>query len=105
MNALVKKQLHDVVKFDPAKAKVGDAKAGEVTAAILLTNNNTDTKWWHRSAKTATAICFTSGRINFYKADGTETQPTNGQTFFYFGDEVEAFLKAFGQFGLIMGRA
>jgi len=73
-----------------------------VTAAILLTNNNTDTRWWHEAAARAAAVCFTLGRINFYKADGQITQPTNGQTFFYFGADPVAFASLFDRFGLIM---
>jgi|TARA_R100001530_G_scaffold4252_1_gene5838 hypothetical protein len=79
-----------------------EIEAGDVTAAILLTNNNTDTKWWHRAATMATAVCFTAGRINFYKADGQLSQPTNGQTFFYFGDDIQTFADLFGAFGLVM---
>lgn len=75
---------------------------GKVTAAILLTNNNTDTKWWHLATRHAAAVCFTAGRINFYKADGSETQPTNGQTFFYLGNTASAFRAEFSQFGTIM---
>lgn len=70
--------------------------------AILLTNNNTDTNWFHDAAKRAIAICFTKGRINFYKANGDITNPTNGQTFFYFGSNKEKFVSIFGEFGLIM---
>jgi len=79
-----------------------DYQDGNITQAILLTNNNTDTKWWHQAAKIARAVCFTAGRINFYKADGSETQPTNGQTFFYFGRDVKKFAVAFSAHGLIM---
>ena len=75
-------------------------EAGRVTAAVLLTNNNTDTKWWHR-AFAAAAVCFTAGRIHFYKGDGGESQPTNGQTFFYFGEDVEGFAAVFTEFGLV----
>lgn len=70
--------------------------------AILLTNNNTDTKWFHMAAKKAAAVCFTSGRINFYKADLTTTSPTNGQTFFYFGNNKDGFKQVFSEVGLIM---
>ena len=75
---------------------------GEVPAAILLTNNNTDTRWWHGAADRAAAICLTLGRINFYKATGEITQPTNGQSFFYFGEDPESFAKIFRKFGLIV---
>ncbi len=74
---------------------------GNVTGAILLTNNNTDTKWWHRASQLAQAVCFTAGRINFYKSDGSETQPTNGQTFFYFGPDVSSFTDSFSEHGQI----
>ena len=77
-------------------------QAGNVTAAVLLTNNNTDTKWWHLAAGLSAGVCFTAGRINFYKEDGSTTQPTNGQTFFYFGNDVERFAVVFSGHGLLM---
>ncbi len=83
----------------------GEIADGNVTAAILLTNNNTDTKWWHLAAGQAFGVCFTAGRINFYKEDGTITQPTNGQTFFYFGHDGERFASVFGEHGLVMCKA
>jgi hypothetical protein len=76
--------------------------AGGVTQAILLTNNNTDTKWWHGAAHQSGAICFTLGRIQFYKPDGTFSQPTNGQTFFYFGPHTDKFAGQFSEFGSIL---
>lgn len=75
--------------------------ARNVEQAILLTNNNTDTKWWHRAMRISGCVCFTLGRINFYKEDGEITQPTNGQTFFYFGAQRENFSERFGSFGVI----
>ena len=76
--------------------------SGDVACAILLTNNNTYTKWWHLAARHAEAVCFTAGRINFYKADGAKAQPTNGQTFFYFGPDVFRFYRMFGKIGEIL---
>lgn len=73
-----------------------------IKSAILLTNDNTDTAWFHRAANRASAICLLRGRINFYKEDGPPTSPTNGQTFFYFGNETAKFRKVFGAFGLIV---
>jgi hypothetical protein len=70
--------------------------------AILLTNNNTDTNFFHDAAKQAAAICFTKGRINFLKADGSTSSPTNGQVFFYFGENKSGFINEFSQYGLIM---
>ena len=76
--------------------------AGRCTEAIMLTNNSADTLWFHDSARASKAVCFTKGRINFYKADDSTTSPTNGQTFFYFGDNVEAFTEEFKQYGMIV---
>jgi hypothetical protein len=77
--------------------------AGNVEAAILLTNNCTDTKWWHEAARASQAICFTQGRINYYKADGRESQPLQGQCFFYFGTDLPAFATEFSKHGLTIG--
>lgn len=70
--------------------------------AILLTNNNTDTNFFHDAAKKASMLCFTKGRINFLKPDGSYSSPTNGQVFYYFGDNKDKFAKIFSQFGIIM---
>lgn len=75
------------------------------TAAILLTNNNTDTRWFHESANMATAICLTKGRIAFYKPDSSTVAPTNGQAFFYFGPKLQRFKEMFSPIGLILVKA
>lgn len=77
-------------------------ESANITAAILLVNNSTDTGWWHRAAQLASAICFTEGRISFYKIDGAKNQPTNGQNFFYFGNERQQFYQHFSAFGHIL---
>lgn len=74
----------------------------DVTQAILLTNNNTDTQWFHAAARLANNVRFTKGRIHFVKQDEV-SQPTNGQAFFYFGPNVEKFRKRFARcFGIGM---
>ena len=70
--------------------------------AILLTNNNTDTRWFHSAAIASQSVCFTSGRINFYTEEIDKTLPTNGQSFFYFGENIDLFCKIFSDVGLIM---
>ncbi len=75
---------------------------GQVSDAIILTNNNTDTSWFHEAAKTCTAICFTAGRINFLKRDGSKSSPTNGQAFLYFGKSKARFKKEFSRYGVIV---
>lgn len=82
--------------------KLGDEfTAGRVTQAILLTNNCTDTGWFHRAVASAALLCFTRGRINFYGPDGVGEAPLQGQCFSYFGDRLEAFGATFRAFGFI----
>ncbi len=80
-------------------------EAGEVTQAIVLTNNNTDTSWFHQGANAAAAVCFTAGRINFLKRDGSRSSPTNGQAFLYFGENLSAFKNEFAKHGMVMVKA
>jgi hypothetical protein len=75
--------------------------ASHVTAAIMLTHNYTDTAWFHEAANTADAICFTRGRVKFYEPDGGVAAPTQGQAFFYFGDDVKLFSKKFKSVGFV----
>jgi ParB family chromosome partitioning protein len=78
------------------------AELGPGQQAILLTNNNTDTNFFHDAVGRAAAVCFTKGRINFLKPDGSFSSPTNGQVFFYFGDHKDEFIKIFSAFGVLM---
>ena len=80
---------------------VAGYECGDIGAAIMLTNNFTDTRWFHRAAGSASAICFTRGRIRYYNADGDTSMPTNGQAFFYFGNATTRFAKHFDQWGFI----
>lgn len=81
---------------------IKEFKTGRVFQAILLTNNNTDTQWFYNAALNSSCICFTKGRINFNKPDGSMSQPTNGQAFYYFGENHNEFNAEFCQYGLLM---
>jgi ParB family chromosome partitioning protein len=71
---------------------------GRVTQAVMLTNNSTDTDWFREAVSVCQAVCFTKGRINFLESDGvTELFPTQGQTLFYYGTEVERFCDEFSK--------
>jgi len=75
-------------------------EAGNVDQAVLLTNNGTDAKWWHRALSVACVVCFTKGRLPFYDASGIGPAPTHGQTLFYFGPHKGDFAAAFNSIGL-----
>jgi len=70
--------------------------------AIVLTNNSTDTKWFQQAAVNCDAICFTHGRINFYNNEQKKSSPTNGQSFFYFGNNKTKFSNIFKEVGFIV---
>lgn len=73
--------------------------ASEVTEAIVLVNNATDTAWFNTLAKYASAIVFTNGRVRFYAYDGRKSQPLQGQAVIYLGKNKEKFIEYFGVFG------
>jgi phage N-6-adenine-methyltransferase len=75
---------------------------GNIKQAILLVNNSTDTEWFHCAANACAAVCFTRGRIKFENHERQElAMPTQGQAFFYFGDDVETFDRVFADIGLM----
>lgn len=73
-----------------------------VSEAILLTHNYTDTKWFHSAQNQCAAICFTKGRIGFLSPEGQKAAPTQGQAILYFGNDVHKFSKHFESFGFVM---
>lgn len=80
---------------------VEELKKGAVTSAVVLTHNYTDTAWFHQAEELAAAICFTRGRIGFVSPEGEVASPTQGQAFFYYGDNAEEFGAVFRVFGFI----
>lgn len=75
-------------------------KAGQVTEAILLVNNATETKWFQEAASNASAICFPQGRIKYLDSTSTPANtPLQGQSFVYFGDRPTRFMDIFTKFG------
>lgn len=85
-----------------ADKMITEWQSGRVVAAVMLTHNYTDTAWFQKLAATATAICFTRGRIRFVSPAGEVAAPTQGQAYFYFGDDVARFATAFAQAGFIV---
>jgi hypothetical protein len=80
---------------------VNEVQAGHVREAILLTLNNTETKWFDAAGSAATALCLPKGRIKFVDARGQLVAPPQGQVFLYFGGQVERFREVFRLFGII----
>lgn len=80
---------------------VDEYTAGNVSQAIMLTHNYTDTAWFHAAERAATLICFTRGRIRFIDEQGEECTPTQGQAFFYYGDRPDVFRDVFAPVGFV----
>jgi phage N-6-adenine-methyltransferase len=81
---------------------VDEIDKGNAKSAILLTHNSTDTAWFQKVAQKATAICFTRGRIKFYSPENQSAAPTMGQAFCYFGHDISAFTRLFGDVGFVV---
>lgn len=80
----------------------GHVSAGQITQAVVLVNNATETKWFQGAAKLAKLICFPEGRIQFLKPDGERGPPLQGQAILYFGPKTETFNAVFSEFGLVV---
>ena len=81
---------------------VAEVNSGRIDAALMLTHNYTDTAWFQRLARAASAICFTRGRVRFVSPDGVLAAPTQGQAFFYFGHDVDLFVEVFASVGFVV---
>lgn len=78
---------------------IAEVDSGRVSSAILLTNSATDTAWFHKAMNASSAFCLTRGRIKFVSPHNEGTQPTMGQTFFYFGENHDLFAAEFSEVG------
>ncbi len=106
------KEWHGAVWLNPPYAQpfvaqfvdkmVGEYEAGRVKSGIMLTHNYTDTAWFHQAAQVAAAICFTRGRVKFWSPQGEIAAPTQGQAFFYFGNNVPLFSSVFSDLGFVV---
>jgi hypothetical protein len=105
----LKQEWHGRVWLNPpyARGEIGpfidklieEIEAGHVSAAVLLTHSYTDTEWFHKAATRISALCFTKGRVKFIDDAGDVCAPTQGQAFFYYGQDIEEFAEVFGTFG------
>jgi phage N-6-adenine-methyltransferase len=79
---------------------VEEYRSGRVTEAILLTYNNTSSRWWRAAMSEASGICFTNTNIAFiHKTKGQKGRASIGSAFIYFGKDVEKFFRRFEEFG------
>lgn len=85
---------------------VAEVRQGTVAQAVCLVNNSSDTSWFQSTFAAADAACFARGRITFVRPDGTSgASPLQGQAFFYFGPNVDAFTETFRSIGTVSTKA
>ena len=75
---------------------IKEYEGGNVTEAILVVNNATDTRWFIRLSKYL--VCFTKGRINFWDATRKSQANVRGQAFVYLGKNQKEFIQIFSKF-------
>jgi ParB family chromosome partitioning protein len=85
-----------------ARAVAAKFSNKEITEAIVLVNNATETEWFHEMIKHASAVCFPNGRIRFVNKEGKPGgAPLQGQAVLYFGSKIQKFISEFKSFGWI----
>lgn len=84
-----------------AKKLREEFEAGAVSAAVVLVNNATETKWFADLIACASAVCFPSGRVHFWHPDKEDTSPLQGQAILYLGPTPERFAEEFAVFGWV----
>jgi ParB family chromosome partitioning protein len=76
-------------------------EAGEVSAAIVLVNNATETEWFAELAAITSAVCFPKGRVRYWRPDGAGPGALQGQAIAYVGKDTARFMAEFRSLGWV----
>jgi len=76
-------------------------EGGDVTEALVLVNNATETKWFARLAGVSSCLCFPTGRVRFWHPR-KKSAPLQGQALAYIGEHGKQFCCEFARFGIVV---
>jgi phage N-6-adenine-methyltransferase len=80
-----------------------EVRAGRVDQAVVLTNNATETGWFHTLLAVSSGMCLLRGRVKFWHPERAETRsPVQGQTITYVGENLPGFRSVFSSLGSIV---
>jgi len=74
-------------------------KSGEISQAVVLVNNATETRWFQLLLAEASAICFPAGRVRYWKPGEKTATPLQGQAVVYLGQNAADFVERFKDLG------
>lgn len=77
-------------------------RAGRTTAAIVLTNNGTETRWAQALLAASALVCLPSGRLRYWTPQGDAAAALQGQMLCYLGREPERFRASFNEWGAVL---
>lgn len=73
--------------------------SGDISEAIVLVNNATETEWFNDLVSVASAVVFPNGRVRFLDPQGNPGAPLQGQAVVYIGGNPDKFIAEFEDFG------
>lgn len=82
---------------------IDEYECGNVTEAIILTNNSSDTAWFHDLLSRYPA-CFTRGRVQFWRPGHDNFGARQGQVLFFLGSDPAKFAEVFSTLGQVVKR-